>query len=262
MVGKKILCLVLICTISLSIFSRNYYVSTSGADSNPGTPESPYRTISRAASRIAPGDTVFIRGGVYREPVEIKRSGTASYPIVFTGYEDEEVIITGTDVYTDWTQEGEYWKLPWTTPLPIASFESKYKFLASSLEEAQNHPNPNILRREMVIFQDTVMMTYSSKEDLVPGSFWVEGEADNPVAIWAKFPGNQSPDGKTVECSVRGTAINTNNSSYIHFRKLTLRHCATYFWKGALTSGAGTTGNVYEDIITEWNNNEGFVING
>lgn len=42
-----------------------YYVATTGSDSNPGTVGSPFLTISKGASVTAPGDTVYIRGGIY-----------------------------------------------------------------------------------------------------------------------------------------------------------------------------------------------------
>jgi hypothetical protein len=42
-----------------------------------------FTTISAAAARVEPGDTVVIHGGVYRETVKVERSGTAGAPITF-----------------------------------------------------------------------------------------------------------------------------------------------------------------------------------
>ena len=44
----------------------------------PGSAEKPWKTISRAAEAVKPGDVVLIRSGVYRERVTIRRSGTTS----------------------------------------------------------------------------------------------------------------------------------------------------------------------------------------
>jgi hypothetical protein len=56
--------LFLILTIS-TVFSKVYYVSTSGNDSNAGTINEPFVTIQRAQTSAAAGDTVYIRGGNY-----------------------------------------------------------------------------------------------------------------------------------------------------------------------------------------------------
>ena len=61
----------------------SYFVSTSGDDGNPGTLGAPFRTIQQAANVADAGDTVFIRGGTYRESVRPAHSGTASNPITF-----------------------------------------------------------------------------------------------------------------------------------------------------------------------------------
>ena len=47
--------------------TSTWYVSAkAGSDENPGTRESPWQTIEKAASSIRPGDTVLIEPGVYR----------------------------------------------------------------------------------------------------------------------------------------------------------------------------------------------------
>lgn len=42
-----------------------YYLSPSGNDNNSGTISSPWKTLVKAWSIIAPGDTVYLRGGIY-----------------------------------------------------------------------------------------------------------------------------------------------------------------------------------------------------
>ncbi|MFD8531115.1 hypothetical protein ACFV0L_27220 [Streptosporangium canum] len=75
------------------------YVSPSGDDSNPGTLSKPLATIQAAVNRAGPGDTIYLRGGVYRggEPTgefregmaTITTSGTASEPITLRPYGNE-----------------------------------------------------------------------------------------------------------------------------------------------------------------------------
>ncbi|RKP49870.1 DUF1565 domain-containing protein [Cohnella endophytica] len=87
----------------------NYYVSLNGSDSNDGASvQSPFRTIGQAASLVEPGDTVYIRGGTYRETITPANGGTADRPIKFRAYEGEDVLISGLDVLpTDWTRYSE-----------------------------------------------------------------------------------------------------------------------------------------------------------
>jgi len=83
----------------LPFISKNlglsHYVSVYGSDNNPGTLSSPWRTISKAAGMVEPGDTVFIRGGVYQEAVEFSSSGTSSAPITILAYHGEIPVIDG-----------------------------------------------------------------------------------------------------------------------------------------------------------------------
>jgi hypothetical protein len=78
---------------------RIFYVSTYGDDSNPGSFEKPWRTISRAVSELHPSDTLYLRGGIYYvdESIEITCSGLPDKYIVIEGYPGEVVILYGSD---------------------------------------------------------------------------------------------------------------------------------------------------------------------
>ncbi len=53
-----------------TLSATNYYVSPTGADSNEGTNlTAPFRTVGYALQRAAYGDTILLRGGIYREPI-------------------------------------------------------------------------------------------------------------------------------------------------------------------------------------------------
>jgi hypothetical protein len=91
---------------------KAYHVSVAGDDLNPGTPEQPFRSISRAAEIAGPGDTVTVHAGTYREWVNPKRGGESdSNRITYQAAEGEEVIIKGSEVITAWERhEGSVWK--------------------------------------------------------------------------------------------------------------------------------------------------------
>src|SRR3989338_4902008 len=83
----------------------NYYVSTTGADTNSGTAASPFRTITKAADSVAAGQTVCVRAGTYNEEVKMKTSGTSSARITFVGENAQTTIVDAGARFTgDWTQ--------------------------------------------------------------------------------------------------------------------------------------------------------------
>lgn len=83
-------------------FATNFYVAKnhpSASDSNPGTVDFPWKTIQHAAEILQPGDTAFIRTGIYSEPVYTTRSGNAvNGSIVFAAFPGEMPVIDGSIV--------------------------------------------------------------------------------------------------------------------------------------------------------------------
>ncbi|MCX7736119.1 MAG: right-handed parallel beta-helix repeat-containing protein [Candidatus Kapabacteria bacterium] len=89
---KSLLYIFLVILSAGSIFSANYYVSPQGNDNNPGTKQSPFRTIQKSTNFVAPGDTVFVLAGTYNEIVRLVKSGTIEKPIVFYGDNNKSII--------------------------------------------------------------------------------------------------------------------------------------------------------------------------
>jgi parallel beta-helix repeat protein len=99
--GRFILILLLICLVfpvTPGSWAVEYYVSTSGSDSNPGTMNQPWRTVRKAANTLRAGDTLYIRAGTYRERVVPKYSGKPGKYITYTAYPGDTVIIDGLEV--------------------------------------------------------------------------------------------------------------------------------------------------------------------
>lgn len=81
-----------------------YYVSPAGSDSNPGSQSRPWRTIQKAADRLAAGDTVYIMAGTYSEQVSPQNSGSPGSPIVYAASPGAAVTIDGASVVVpEWT---------------------------------------------------------------------------------------------------------------------------------------------------------------
>jgi hypothetical protein len=72
-----------------------FYVAPDGDDHNQGTLAQPWATIQHAASRLQPGETVYIRAGIYAiaEQIRAQHSGTADAWIVYAAYPGERVVI-------------------------------------------------------------------------------------------------------------------------------------------------------------------------
>jgi hypothetical protein len=64
--------------------SNVYWVATDGADTNAGTPDSPFGTISHAIRRVQPGDIVYVKAGTYVEHLSITKSGKDGLPIIIS----------------------------------------------------------------------------------------------------------------------------------------------------------------------------------
>src|SRR5204863_5182403 len=60
-----------------------------GDDAAAGSEAQPWRTIGRALTGIAPGDTLYLRGGVFYENVRVAVSGRAEAPITIRSFPGE-----------------------------------------------------------------------------------------------------------------------------------------------------------------------------
>jgi hypothetical protein len=66
-----------------------------GDDARDGSEQSPWRTLAHAVGELRPGDTLYLRGGTYYEPVRIALVGRADAPITIRGYPGESATIDG-----------------------------------------------------------------------------------------------------------------------------------------------------------------------
>ncbi len=96
------------------------HVSPTGSDTRVGSKTAPLKTISAAASKAQPGDTITVHEGVYRERVNPPRGGTSDEKrIVYRAAPGEKVVIKGSEPVTGWTHVG---KDIWRVTLPNSFF--------------------------------------------------------------------------------------------------------------------------------------------
>jgi hypothetical protein len=81
--------------------NENYSIvnrDCSGSDGNA------YKDIQSAVSNVTAGDTIYVRGGIYRESIIFETGGSEGKVITLMNYPNEEVIIDGSEVVEGWTQ--------------------------------------------------------------------------------------------------------------------------------------------------------------
>jgi hypothetical protein len=160
------------------------YVNPSHAnasDSNSGTATMPVRTIARAdilatnANRQGIGVKVLISAGVYREKVSY--GGTTAAPVIFEAVTPGQVIMSGADVWTGWTDQGNglyshAWNYDWgLMPIPPLWISSGF-----------NQPIADIVRRREIISVNGQMLAQVlSTNYLTPGTFYIN-ESQNYVS--------------------------------------------------------------------------------
>ncbi|MFG2940354.1 sigma-70 family RNA polymerase sigma factor [Streptomyces sp. NPDC048282] len=79
------------------VATADYYVAPDGNDTNPGTLTRPFATLTRAASKARPGQTLAVRGGTYRPTatITLKTTGTATRRVTVSNYRDERPVLDG-----------------------------------------------------------------------------------------------------------------------------------------------------------------------
>ena len=86
-----------------------FHVATDGSDGADGSKGRPLLTISRAAERARPGDTVVVHAGVYREWVCPPRGGLSDQRrITYEAAPGEHVVVKGSERVEGWERDGRY----------------------------------------------------------------------------------------------------------------------------------------------------------
>ena len=88
-----------------SLFGADLFVSPDGNDTGPGSLEKPFRTVQQGVDALKPGDTCYVREGVYRESTTFNNSGIEDQPIRLRAYPGERVVLDGTEpIPGPWTK--------------------------------------------------------------------------------------------------------------------------------------------------------------
>jgi len=273
-------------------FSRTYYVdgsSRQGDDDGPGTRERPFRTISKAAAILQPGERVVIAAGIYREFVQPARGGTA--PDKMISYEaapGAEVIVKASEVLRDWQPGSD--RGVWRHELPGALFPDAYNPFAmvtvpgdwSWLNTSNVDMGPYFRRRGLIFMDGKPLEPMEQYRELgnvplqpaappgngLPGRrrggpimqeiggspearFWVEPQGN---VLHIRVPGD--PGASVVEVTTREQAFapKQNGLGYIRVKGLTFQHAGNAFPppQRGLVSTRGGHHWIIEGNTIEW----------
>jgi Ca2+-binding RTX toxin-like protein len=84
-----------------------YYVSPNGSNNNTGQLDSPFSSLQHAHDIAKAGDTIYMRGGVYKltSGVQLTHDGTGGNPITVTNYQNEVPILDGSTMKSGYVIE-------------------------------------------------------------------------------------------------------------------------------------------------------------
>jgi len=111
MKSKPIILVIILVSWMAKAEAATYYVAMSGSNSNSGSIDSPWQTITYAvgsSSGVQPGDTILVRAGNYPETVNPGVSGIPGSPIVLMNYPGENVTLDPGRLRID--NGDDYWK--------------------------------------------------------------------------------------------------------------------------------------------------------
>ena len=219
--------------------------SAEGAsDDNPGTTDQPFRTIGRGVKELRPGDTLTVRGGTYREAVDLQLVGTQEHPITVQAAPGETVVIKGSEVVTGWVRDGNVWRREgWTADYVAANFAQGTQLVSPNLME--------VYQQDGVRGEAVVLYRVRKPEELREGKcYW--DEATGTITIWpVETEGPFDPNTRGVEVPVRGPGLSVGKQ-WVRVRGFQVRQCGMAMitnWPSVSVNGFDCS---LEDSVVTW----------
>ena len=219
------------------------------SDSNPGTQQLPFQSISAALDQhvLSPGDTVYIGQGVYRESIRPMVGGvSASSPLVISGIDGQEVVVSGADVYG--------------APEPAGGT----RWLITNYNPLDYYGDDELYYRELIVADGRTLRPVFQASDLESGRFFVDpinesitidtGSEEVPVIQMARRSRLFKPGIRDQECG------HSDSPSFIELSNIQFVHAANPAQYGALCAGA--QGTTFKNIHVSWTNGVGVQLIG
>ena len=143
-----------------------YYVAPDGNADAPGTSLNRPTTIESAIARVITGDTIVLRGGIYRTGSLQLNQGITIQP-----YRDEKPVLKGTQVVTEWQalRDG-VWRTKWSKLFPaqpLGWWRREREGMRTPLHRFNN---------DMVFADGKLLKTVGWEGELDESSFYIDYE--------------------------------------------------------------------------------------
>lgn len=218
------------------------------SDQNPGVPELPFETINgavRAAlmyNRNNIGVKILISPGVYRESITFQQETSA--PVVFEATDKGKVIISGSDIWSEWRRQGSAdtytyeWPYAWgvTKRNPRIPADRQFDAIAR--------------RREMIFVNGRALKQVLSARELGENTFAID---EMRRAVYLRLAPTITPDAATVEVAVRAPLLSAKKATNVILRGITFQHANTPYHTHAV-SFEESSHILIEDCQFLWNN--------
>lgn len=205
---------------SVSVSAATLHVGSGG--------DGAFKTLAQALAQLAPGDTLLIADGIYRESIDLRLAPKLNQPSDSTRSTRIEaapgarVVIKGSNVVTGWERlsGGLFVKRDWpinTQQIFVdgVSLQQIGGTVFGGFPERKNHPMAALHRSHGGIWPGRVK---GGARDMTDNSFYYDIAEKN---LYIKVPGD-SLQGRVVEASVRpylffGEGVHNVNVSHLRF---------------------------------------------
>ena len=206
--------------------SNIYHVSKTGNDSNRGTEEFPFLTISKAASLADEGDTVIVHEGVYRESVSPSHGArNEAGRITYMAAEGERAVIKGSEILENWEETDRLWKAEVSNTL-FGNFNPFTDVLDGDwLARPLDYPK----HTGMVYINEEALWEASHEEELREKEMtWYAVCDEEKTTVFVHLDG-RNPNTACMEINVRQTCFYPEKTgmNYITVRGFEMAHAAT-----------------------------------
>lgn len=211
---------------SFFLASRVWHVAACGGDDTyEGSVDRPLRTISAAAVRANPGDTVRVHAGIYRERIDPPRGGTSDRErIIYEAADGEAVEIRGSEEVGDWLSVGGgVWQVE--VGSDVFGGDNPFQELIRG-DWFRDNGRPH--HTGFVIWRGHWLREAATRECLSEG-FWYAQVCGDRTAIHANFGLGADPNRELPEISVRRAVFYPSRTGidYVTVRGFAMRHAAT-----------------------------------
>ncbi len=227
-----------------------YFVDPAGSDINIGlTATQAFRTITRGVGILAPGNSLNLAPGIYREYVVLRTGGSESQPLVVQGAGTTSTIIRASEVVTNWIhhQDAVWKKTDWPVS-PQQVFED-----GQSLSRL-GWPNA---------YLEGLPITYTpyghGVSNLIPGSFYYDTTGR---VLFVRLRADTDPADHQLEVSARVQTLDALAAPWTHLENLAFEHANTFTHSpGGWSMLRLPPFGVLRDSRVAWGDGEGVAMN-